>query len=121
MATGLLGLNEEVTWQAKHFSIVQQLRVKMTAFEHPVYFQDRMLEGPFHSMQHDHLFEVRDGKTVMRDRFEFVAPLGLLGRLAEHLVLVRYMRRFIEGRNLVLKQMAESEVWREYLLDEECS
>ena len=59
-----------------------------------------------------------DGKTVMRDRFEFVAPLGFLGRIAERLFLVRYMRSFIVERNAVLKQTAESDAWRRYLPDE---
>ena len=87
----------------------------MTIFERPIYFQDMMVEGAFCSMQHDHFFEERDGATVMRDRFEFEAPLGILGRLAERIFLVRYMRRFIEERNAALKEIAESGGWRKYL------
>ena len=118
VTTGLLGLDEEVTWRAKHFGVVQHLRVKMTQFDRPAHFQDVMLEGAFRSMQHDHSFEEVDGRTVMRDRFEFVAPLGFLGRIAERLFLVRYMRSFIVERNAVLKQTAESDAWRRYLPDE---
>jgi hypothetical protein len=54
----------------------------------------------------------------MRDRFEFIAPLGVLGWLAERLFLARYMRRFIEERNVILKRSAESDSWRKYLTDE---
>ena len=54
----------------------------------------------------------------MRDRFEYWAPLGLLGRFAERLFLTRYMRRFLEERNAILKRVAESEEWRKYLPDE---
>lgn len=118
VTSGLLGLDEEVTWQAKHFGVVQKLRVKMTLFERPSHFRDVMLEGAFRSMQHDHSFEEKDGKTVMIDRFEFFAPLGILGRIAEQLFLIRYMRGFIEERNAVLKQTAESEGWQKYLPDE---
>ena len=56
VTSGLLGLDEEVTWQAKHFGVVQKLRVKMTLFERPSHFRDVMLEGAFRSMQHDHSF-----------------------------------------------------------------
>lgn len=118
VTTGLLGADEEVTWQARHVGIVQRLRVRMTHFERPVHLQDTMVNGAFHSMQHDHWFEERDGKTVMTDRFGFVAPLGILGRIAERLFLTRYMRRFLEQRNAVLKQTAESNAWRRYLPDE---
>ena len=44
----------------------------------------------------------------MTDRIEYDAPLGALGRLAERLILDRYMRRLIEHRNLWLKQALES-------------
>ncbi len=117
VTSGLLGPDEEVTWQAKHFGVVQHLRVKMTRFDPPAHFQDVMLDGAFRSMQHDHSFEEKDGKTVMRDRFEFSAPLGFLGRIAERLFLTRYMRRFIEERNAVLKRTAESDAWRQYVTD----
>jgi len=77
-----------------------------------------MVDGAFRSMQHDHIFEEKGGMTLMRDRFELVAPLGVLGRLAERLFLTRYMRRFLEERNAVLKRTAESNDWRKYLPDE---
>jgi hypothetical protein len=35
----------------------------------------------------------------MIDRVSFAAPLGLLGRFVERLVLAKYMRRLIEQRN----------------------
>lgn len=115
VTSGLLGLEEEVTWQARHFGIVQRLQVKMTRLDRPAYFQDRMLEGAFRSMTHDHFFEETGGGTLMRDRFEFVAPLGMLGRIAERLFLTAYMRRFLVERNAGLKRTAESNEWKKYL------
>jgi ligand-binding SRPBCC domain-containing protein len=115
VTSGLLGPEQEVTWQARHFGVVQRLRVKMTRFDRPAHFQDVMVAGAFRSMKHDHIFAERDGRTIMRDRFEFAAPLGPLGWLAERLFLARYMRRFLEERNAVLKRTAESSDWGKYL------
>jgi ligand-binding SRPBCC domain-containing protein len=115
VTTGLLGLDDEVTWEARHFGVTQRLRVKMTRCARPRHFQDVMLEGAFSRMQHDHSFEILEGKTVMRDRFEFQSPFGLLGYIVDHLILTGYMRRFIEKRNAILKQTAESDGWRKYL------
>ena len=115
VTSGLLGLDEVVTWEARHFGIKQRLKVKMTKFARPIFFQDIMLEGAFKHMSHDHSFEEHDGKTFMRDRFEFSAPLGFLGTIAERLFLTRYLRRFIEKRNAILKQTAESQDWKKYL------
>jgi hypothetical protein len=44
----------------------------------------------------------------MIDLFTFRAPLGPLGRLAETLVLTRYMKGLLLTRNSYLKQVAES-------------
>jgi ligand-binding SRPBCC domain-containing protein len=115
VTTGLLGPEEEVTWEACHFGVKQRLRIKMTKFSRPSHFQDVMLEGAFKHLSHDHLFEENDGKTTMSDGFEFSAPLGILGRIVEFLFLTRYMRRFLERRNVILKHTAESHEWKKYL------
>ncbi len=112
---GLLGPDQDVTWQARHFGVVQRLRVKMTQFDRPRHFQDAMLQGAFKAMKHDHSFEPRGDGTWMVDRFEFYAPLGALGRIAEGLFLMGYMRRFLVERNAILKRVAESDEWKRYL------
>ena len=115
VTSGLLGAGEEATWEARHFGVKQRLRVKMTKFDRPNHFQDVMLEGAFRQMSHDHTFEEREGTTLMTDRLEFTSPLGVLGRIVDQVFLNRYMRRFIEKRNAILKRTAESDVWKKYL------
>ena len=74
-----------------------------------------MTRGAFAHLTHDHYFDSRDGGTVMRDVFEFAAPLGILGRAAELLFLRNYMRRFLLDRNRHLKAAAESSDWERFL------
>ena len=114
--TGLLGLGERVTWRARHFGVRQTLTSEITEFDAPHAFQDTMVAGAFAWMQHDHFFrEVGGGVTEMRDVFRYAAPLPVLGVLAERLVLDRYMRNLLRERNLVIKRVAESGIWRRYL------
>lgn len=115
VTSGLLGPEEEVTWEARHLGITQRLRVKITQFDRPRHFQDVMLKGAFSRMQHDHVFEDRKGMTVMIDRFEFQSPLGWLGHAVDWVFLTGYMRRFLIKRNAILKQTAESDTWKKYL------
>ena len=115
VTSGLIGMNEEVTWEARHFGIRQRLTVRVTAFDRPKHFQDIMISGAFKSMVHDHEFAEHPKGTLMRDRFEFASPLGLLGKIADWFFLTSYMRRFIARRNEVLKQLAESKGWSRYL------
>ena len=51
----------------------------------------------------------------MKDELRFSAPFGVLGFLVENLVLRKYLTRFLLERNKFVKQIAESEKWREYL------
>src|SRR4051794_9378954 len=108
--SGLIDLGEAVTWRAKHFGIWQRLTTEITAMDRPVRFQDSMIEGPFRFMQHDHLFRtVSPDLTQMVNVYRFAAPLPVLGRVAEILVLRRYMQNLLRERIAVLKEIAESE------------
>jgi len=115
VSTGLIGLDDEVMWEARHFGARQRLRVRVTAFDRPKHFQDVMISGAFKRMVHDHEFAERADGTLMRDQFEFASPLGILGRIADRLFLTSYMRRFLVGPNGILKQLAESAEGHHYL------
>ena len=108
-------LVEEVTWRARHFGVEQDLTSRITAYDRPHYFRDTMVRSAFARFEHDHFFDPADGGTLMRDVFDFAAPLGVLGRLAERLFLARYMRRFLSARLRGLKLLAESEQWEEFV------
>jgi len=105
--SGLLDLGDEITWEARHFGVMQRLTSRMTILDRPRHFRDSMVRGAFRRFDHDHFFAPEAGSTSCRDIFDFDAPLGPLGRLAEVLVLERYMRRFLETRLVVLKELAE--------------
>ena len=114
--SGLIGPNEFVRWRAKHLGVRQHLTSKITAFDSPRYFQDTMIEGAFKFMQHDHFFRaLSEIETEMIDRFMFAAPLPVLGIIAERLLLKRYLDQFLRRRNEILKPVAESPRWRDFL------
>lgn len=114
--SGLISLNETVTWRAKHLGVRQTLTSKITAFERPFHFRDSMQKGIFKRIDHDHFFEEIENETLMRDRFDYDAPLWILGKLADILFLEKYMTDFLIERNRLIKDIAESEKWREYIL-----
>ena len=116
VTSGLVGLSQEVTWRAKHFGVWQSLTSRTTGMEPPRYFQVTMVRGIFRSMQADHLFRSTDsGATEMRDHFCIAAPLPVLGLMAETIFLRRYMFALLRERNTVIKRIAESSEWRQYL------
>jgi ligand-binding SRPBCC domain-containing protein len=112
--SGLIGLGQSVTWQARHLGIRQKLTSNITALDRPTYFQDTMLQSAFRSMHHEHFFRALSAtETEMIDVFVFAAPFGLLGRIAELVLLKSYMRSLLRERNAALREIAESPAWPE--------
>jgi ligand-binding SRPBCC domain-containing protein len=113
---GVMGAGDVVTWQGMHFGLRLRHTSRISDYEPYTYFCDEMVRGAFRSFRHQHYFdEERKGFTVMRDVLEFSAPLGVLGLIAERLVLRSYMTGFLAERNTVIKRVAESEEWKGYL------
>lgn len=113
--SGLVEVGDTVTWEARHLGVKQRLTSEVVLVIPNELFEDIMLKGAFASMRHTHAFEECEGGTLMRDQFRFRAPLGILGYAAEQLFLTAYMRRFLQRKNVKLKEIAESEAWRVYL------
>ena len=105
--SGICELNDEITWQAKHFGVTQKLRVKIIQMNRPHSFEDRMLKGAFKSMHHIHNFEYKNGITVMHDVFNYEVPFGFIGKLFDRLILKKYMTGFLLKRNAFIKETAE--------------
>lgn len=107
VTSGRMEKGDEVTWEATHFGRKQQLTAKIIEMEKPYRFTDAMVKGAFHSFIHTHEFLESGSGTIMKDRFVYRSPLGVLGILADKLFLEKYMEGFIVNRALALKKMAE--------------
>ena len=106
--SGLIGLGESVTWSARHFGIYFEMTNRISLMKYPTFFVDEMIIGPFKKLHHQHLFKLIGSQTEMTDVFEFEAPFGLFGKLAEKIFLKNYLLKLIEKRNKVIKLQAES-------------
>jgi ligand-binding SRPBCC domain-containing protein len=104
VTAGLIGPGQHVTWRARHFGIPFHLTSRITAFDRPRRFVDEQSRGPFKELHHEHLFAPTAEGSVMIDRIRFAAPFGLLGVIAEKLVLARYLERLIRRRGEYLAQ-----------------
>lgn len=111
--TGLVEEGDTVTWEATHFRKRQRLGSKITSVKSPTYFADEQIFGAFKRFHHEHIFEEQEGKTIMTDKFDYTAPMGILGKLANLLFLKDYMKGFLKQRNLIIKEFAETSKWKE--------
>lgn len=105
--TGLLELGDRVTFEGRHFGVRQRITAEITELDRPRRFVDQLVRSAFKRLRHEHDFHPRDGGTLMVDTLDWVAPFGLLGRLADRLFLERHMRWFVSTKQHALKGIAE--------------
>lgn len=117
VTSGLIRMNETVTWEAAHFGVRQNLTSKITAFERPWHFRDSMVKGVFKRFDHDHYFEGDGAETSIRDVFDYDSPLGILGTIADALFVEKHLREMLKERNELIKRIAESDDWRKFLTE----
>ena len=104
---GHLELGDLVCFEGRHFGMKQRFCARITQMDKPNQFIDEMVSGAFRSMRHVHAFEEDAGVTTMTDILDWVAPLGVLGRVADWLFLERHMGWFVRTKQLALKRMIE--------------
>ena len=113
--SGLLNLDESVTWTAKHLLKQRVIRLKITKLKRPEYFVDEQDEGDFRMLKHEHYFKPVENGTIMIDQIHYETPDGLFGRLVNKFYLEDYMKKLLLHRNKMIKQVAEGNLWNQYL------
>jgi ligand-binding SRPBCC domain-containing protein len=86
----------------------QTWRVRAERIVPPSLVVDRMLTGPFPAWTHEHRFaDLGDGTTRLTDHVDYRVPLGVLGTLADRLVLHRLLDRAFRARQAVTRELLE--------------
>ena len=108
VSSGVMKLGDSVTWRARHFGIAFRMTSVITHYQPWGRFVDEQQRGPFRRWWHEHTFTaLADGQTQMTDVVEFESPFGLLGSVADRLVLDHYMPHLLQQRNQWLKTTLE--------------
>ena len=111
VTTGLIGEGQTVTFRARHLGLWRRHTSRIEALRPYSYFRDVMVAGSFQRFQHEHHFAHMDDGVRMRDEVLFSAPWGFAGEILARRRLVQVLTE----RNAFLKQVAESDEWRNYL------
>ena len=76
-------------------------RTKITAWEPPARFVDEQIRGPYRLWIHEHLFEERDGGTLVVDRVRYAVPFDFI---VHPLLVRRDVERIFAWRTECLKR-----------------
>lgn len=60
-------------------------KTQICAVNAPHSFVDEQLKGPYAYWHHEHTFEEKDGKVLMKDKVTYSVPFGVFGQLANSL------------------------------------
>ena len=78
---------------------------KIVEYEPPVRFVDQQTSGPYRYWRHDHMFEVVDGGTLMRDRVQYDIPFSILGKMVRTLIIERQLRKIFDYRETLIMRL----------------
>jgi ligand-binding SRPBCC domain-containing protein len=107
-STGLFELGDSVTWEGRHLGLRLRQGSRITRLEPPHVFVDEGTTGPLGEFRHVHQFITEGGGTLMVDTFEYELPSGVLGRLANRIVVEAYLRRLLIERAVYLRAEPEA-------------
>lgn len=107
VTSGLINLNETVTWRGKHFGFYLTHKSRITVMNLYDYFVDEMETGKFKSFKHEHFFEEINGVTTMIDKLQYETPFSIFGKLFDVLFLRNHLTKFLLERNKILKTTSE--------------
>ncbi|MEC4004525.1 SRPBCC family protein [Flavobacterium sp. SUN052] len=108
VTSGLINLDQTVTWRGKHFGLYLTHKSIISEMEIPNYFVDEMVEGRFKSFKHKHNFVEENGVTIMKDEILYETPFGIFGSIFDKLFLKKHLTYFIVERNQFIKNLGEN-------------
>ncbi len=88
-----------------------QMRWKslISEYKPPFRFIDEQVKGPYTSWQHTHTFTEVHGGTLIGDEVRYAMPFGIIGRVAQRLVVSRQLEDIFSHRSQVMCTMFGSD------------
>ena len=94
-----MGVGTLIEYRLRLHRVPVRWRTRIEAWEPPLRFVDVQIKGPYSLWEHTHTFEEDGpGATVIEDRVRYSIPFGLLGELADRLLVRRDLKRIFDYR-----------------------
>ena len=106
---GKPGLGYEVVLKVRQFGIfTMRWKVKITECTSPTLMSDEQVSGPFAYWKQTRRLRIVEGGTELTDIVEYEPPFGILGRIANALVIRNQVQQMFTYRQAATKQILES-------------
>lgn len=74
------------------------------------YFVDEQRVGPYKLWHHQHFLQAKDGGTLMTDIVSYQPPFGILGNIANKMIIKKKLEEIFQYRLKVLTEIFGNEV-----------
>lgn len=106
---GTPGLGYEVVLKVRQFGVfTMRWKVRITEYVPPTRMSDEQVSGPFAYWKQIRQLRIVDGGTELVDIVEYRPPFGILGRIANALVIRRQIEEMFAYRQATTKRILES-------------
>ncbi len=78
---------------------------EITQVKEGQYFVDEQRVGPYKIWHHQHFLEEAEGGTLMHDIISYAPPFGILGNIANSLMIKNKLREIFDYRTKVLMEL----------------
>ena len=114
-ASNLIGHGETLTFHAKHFGKTRLVTTRVIDLKKPSSFVHEQVKGDLVHFKHEQHFKSVDNGTIMIDLVDYESPRDMIGKVIGKLYMKKYLEQFMNTRNKLIQQYAESEKWRAVL------
>jgi ligand-binding SRPBCC domain-containing protein len=100
-----MGVGTTIEYTVRALGAPQRSVVRVEEFEAGARFVDVQVRGPYRHWRHEHAFEEWHGSTLVRDRVEYELPYGVLGRVANTMLVARQLQQAFDYRTLAIARL----------------
>lgn len=101
----------EAEFVFRRFGFVMRVRARIEELRHPERISYRQTEGFFREWSHTQILRAHDSRTtLLTDLIEFKMPLGIIGALADDLVVRREIERCFAERSERIDEILKDRV-----------
>lgn len=95
-----MGVGTLIEYKLRLHRVPVRWRTRIEVWEPPRRFVDAQVKGPYALWEHTHTFEEDGpGATVIRDRVRYSIPFGVLGEIADRLLVQRDLKQIFDYRH----------------------
>lgn len=100
-----MGVGTLIDYTIKILGLRRHWATLIAEYDPPRRFVDVQLKGPYTFWHHTHTFEPVGQGTRITDEVRYVVPFGILGRIANALIVRRQLERIFAFRERVMENM----------------